>query len=138
MSSDKTNEPINLVEANEVEHKLLGNVTELMERKDDSLDAATLSRLHKARSAALERKSGMQWNWMPFGGALTAAALVTVVLQISPDSQEAKIADTLPQLVDAATANIDDFELLASAADLELLEELEFYMWLDSNEGVEV
>lgn len=137
MSDDKLNEPTELVDQNKVEHSLLRNTADLMERKDDSLDAVTLSQLHKARSAALERKSGTQWNWMPLGSAVAAAALVTVVLQINPDSQEPKIAETLPPLVDSAPANIDDFELLASAADLELLEELEFYMWLDSDEGVE-
>ncbi|MEM8501048.1 MAG: hypothetical protein AAF542_23750 [Pseudomonadota bacterium] len=137
MSDDKLNEPTEMVDKDSVEHNLLRKTADLLERKDDSLDAVILSRLNKARSAALERNGGRQLNWMQFGGTVAAAALVTVVLQINPDSQQDLTSETLPQLVDSEPANIDDFELLASAADLELLEELDFYMWLDSDEGVE-
>lgn len=138
MSDDKLNGPKDLTDVDQVERHLLDSTAELLRNNSDALDAATVSRLHKARSAALEQQSKLAWNWIPMGGAVTAAALVTVALQLGPEWRDATQTKPLHELVDTESANIDDFELLASAADLELLEELEFYMWLDSEESVGV
>ncbi|MFK7733953.1 MAG: hypothetical protein AB8B48_20190 [Pseudomonadales bacterium] len=137
MSDDLTNKAKAPAESDDAERELLARSADLMESKSETLDAATLSRLHSARSAALQQKRGPQWHWMPIGGAITAAVLVVAVLQVETDSSQSELVESLPQLVDSAPANVDDFELLASAADLELLEELEFYMWLESDQGVE-
>ncbi len=137
MSDDKLIESKDSFDLDSVETKLLRSTADLIESKSATLDGATSSKLHQARSAALEQAKNTQWNWMPLGGAVTAAALLTVILQVGPDWRNTLVTEPLPQLVDAEPANIDDLELLASAVDLELLEELEFYMWLDSNEGIE-
>lgn len=136
MSDDKLNELKDTAGTDEAERTLLRDSARLIESKSATLDAATLSHLHQARSAALQQKRDTQWNWMPLGGAVTAAALIAVVLQVGPDGHEPNTTVPLPQLAGSVPAEIDDFEMLASAADIELLEDLEFYMWLDSDEGV--
>jgi hypothetical protein len=90
----------------------------------DGLDAATLSRLNRGRQAALaELKSpGRQWlRWMPATGV--AAAVVLVMMTFRG-----------PGEIDVINAPATDFELLLSEENIEMLEDLEFYSWLDSQE----
>ena len=96
------------------------------------LDAATASRLNRARQQALDvglrQRQGRAW-WLPFALATATAVLLALTVTLrSPDS--ALQAPTL-----AAPAVADDFELLAGGEDLEMIEDLEFYAWLDQVEG---
>lgn len=89
----------------------------------DRLDAAALSRLNQGRHAALERlaneKSKAAWmRWAPAGGVATAA-LVTMIVMRGPE------IENMP--VEA----VSDFEILLQDESLEMLEDLEFYSWLD-------
>lgn len=94
---------------------------------DDSVaatDGSTRSRLTQARHRALaelERPAlrGWRMRWLP-AGAVVAAALVALVLVRFPDGDIG---------LEAAAAT--DLEILLDAEDLELIEELEFYAWLD-------
>jgi hypothetical protein len=72
----------------------------------DAIDAATRSRLTQARFPA---------------GAAAAALVVTLALW-----QTTTV--TTPEL---AVAAVDDLEILLGEEDLEMLEELEFYAWLE-------
>lgn len=89
------------------------------------IDGNTLSRLTQARHAAvaqLGKPAIWRSAWMP-AGALAAAAVLAVVLWM-PASQ----GPATPALL-AVTAT-DDFELLATSDDLDLLDEdIEFYAW---------
>jgi hypothetical protein len=93
---------------------------------DDSverLDAAALSRLNQGRHAALEQmasgSSKAAWmRWAPAGG-VAAAALVTMIVMRGPE------IENLPVEV------VSDFEFLLQDESLEMLEDLEFYSWLD-------
>ncbi len=95
---------------------------------DDSverLDAATLSRLNKGRHQALAelqqtRPVGQWVRWMPATG-VAAAALVTVVML-----QGRGVEGPEPP-----AATVTDFEILLGEDSLEMLEELEFYSWID-------
>lgn len=96
----------------------------------DALDGRTLSRLNRSRQAALAelapRRRATRWaRWLPATGVV-AAALVTVMVLRGPDAGDRD--DT------AVTAS--DFELLLDERmdeqSLEMLEELEFYSWLDT------
>ena len=88
-------------------------------------DGATRSRLNQARNRAMAEldapRPGWAGAWLP-AGAATAAGLVLLVLMLGrlPDSDTA-LAPTV------AT----DLEILLETDDLELIEELEFYAWLD-------
>ena len=95
---------------------------------DDSverLDAKTLSRLNQGRQQALEEiretRNGGGWvRWVPAGG-LAAAAVVAVVFW-----QGATVERGTPP---AGTAT--DFEIILGEDSLDMLEDLEFYSWMD-------
>ncbi len=96
---------------------------------DDSvgrLDAATLSKLNQGRQAALAEiasaSPSWRWSrWMPATG-MAAAALVAVVVLRGP-------APVDP--LDGTNSTVTDFEILMSDAALDMIEELEFYTWID-------
>ena len=96
---------------------------------DDSverLDAATLSKLNQSRQRALEeldrgRVAGRWVRWAPATGVV-AAAIVAVVVMRGPDGVEPVVAP-----VNTAA----DFEILLGDDSLEMLEDLEFYAWID-------
>ena len=93
---------------------------------DDSverLDAGALSRLNQGRHAALERLASgntkaVWMRWAPAGG-VAAAALVTMIVMRGPE------IGSMPVEV------VSDFEILLQDESLEMLEDLEFYSWLD-------
>ncbi|MDJ0916179.1 MAG: hypothetical protein QNJ05_00345 [Woeseiaceae bacterium] len=95
---------------------------QLFDDSVDSLDAATLSRLNQARHAAVE-KSPRRWppllRWAPAGGLATAAAVALLLMQS-------------PALIETpGDASTVDMEILLSEDNLEMLEDLEFYDWID-------
>lgn len=93
----------------------------------EALDAATLSKLNRSRHAALAQlqRPGHRWSrWMPATGVAAAALIAVLVLQ-TPD----RVNDV------AATADVTDIEILLGEESIEMLEELEFYSWLDMVEA---
>jgi hypothetical protein len=97
---------------------------EAFDQSVDGLDAATLSRLNRGRHAALAEAGhpGRQWlRWMPATGVAAAVLLAVLTLQGPGD-------------VDVISAPATDLELLLSEESIEMLEELEFYSWLDTQE----
>lgn len=95
----------------------------LFDSSVERLDAAALSRLNQARNKALEsatnNRRGVHWlRWMPATG-VAAAALVTVMVMRGPNG------------VDPSPLTASDFEMLLEEESLELLEDLEFYSWLE-------
>ena len=96
---------------------------------DDSverLDAATLSRLNQGRQKAREevRSAGPagHWaRWVPAGGLAAAAVVAVVVWQGVPVEHSAP-----------AAGSAADFEIMLSEDSLDMLEDLEFYSWIDT------
>lgn len=90
----------------------------------EQLNVYTVQRLAQARAAALNgtRRQRRPRSWMlPAVGVAAAAVLVVAVtLQVMPRT-DAPVADI-------ATL---DLELLTSQDDLELYQDMEFYVWLD-------
>ncbi|MDX1605025.1 MAG: hypothetical protein R3202_02465 [Candidatus Competibacterales bacterium] len=87
----------------------------------ERLDAATRSRLTRARHAALSERGRPRRHWLAGGAAgVAAAAALAAVLWLQPAPE--------PDL-------IDDLEIVAGRADLEFYRELEFYAWLDGETG---
>ena len=98
----------------------------LFDESVDQLDAATLSQLNQGRHAALDvlqdsRPLGVWGRWVPATG-VAAAAIVTVMVMRGPD------------VVDVPTASVTDFEILLEGESLEMLENLEFYSWLEASD----
>ena len=96
---------------------------------DDSVahtDAATQSRLNRARQRAMaELNTGRRWSgtWLPAGAAAAlAVAVVTIMLGRMPDGGSD---------LESTVATDTDLQMLLTTDDLELIEELEFYAWLD-------
>jgi transcription initiation factor TFIIIB Brf1 subunit/transcription initiation factor TFIIB len=93
----------------------------------DALDAATLSKLNRGRHEALAQLEHPQhrWSrWMPATGAVAAVLVAVVVLQ-SPSA----IDDV------AAVTTVTDMEILLGEDSIEMLEDLEFYSWIDIAES---
>ena len=95
------------------------------ERSVDALDAATRSRLTRARVRALEaperrRFGGARWL-VPAGAAAAAAVAAWLVLVPRPVDPERPLQ----------AADFGDLELVLAEEDLELIEELDFYAWLE-------
>ena len=97
----------------------------------EGLDAATLSRLNRARQAALDaaaaRRHGWRWSLRVGGLALAASAALALVL----------VPGLLNPPAPPLPAASSDFALLSEDVEPALLEELEFYAWLDSQQDDE-
>jgi hypothetical protein len=103
---------------------------ELFEDSVGRLDARTRSRLNQARQQALnELKKGTTrryWLVAPLGG-LAAAVLIAVVMMTG--------RGTVAPSQDSASLPLDDFDIVADADSLELLQDVEFYSWLAEATG---
>lgn len=101
---------------------LLTSIRQELDRSCSALDGYTLSRLHRIRSTAIARRpSRLQAMLLPFGGLVTACALV-VTLSLNWNAaglQSAPAADSL-----------EDIEILAANEALDFYAEYEFYQWL--------
>ncbi len=99
---------------------LTGRARELFDESVERLDAATLSKLNQARHAALasSSRSATIWlRWLPATGLVAAAVIAVVMLQ-------GRAGIDMP-------GNAEDFEILLGQDDLEMIEELEFYSWIE-------
>jgi len=93
-----------------------------------SLDAATLSKLNQGRQAALAAAADAPrlWlRWVPAAGMATAV-LVAVLVVRGPEMADVPFAANPVQ---------SDFELLMGDDALEMIEELDFYSWIDIAEA---
>jgi hypothetical protein len=107
------------------ENELATKARALFDDSVERLDAATLSRLNQGRQQALqeirETGPGGQWaRWVPAGGVAAAAVVAVVMWQGTPVEHSAP---------EAGTAT--DFEIMMGEDSLEMLEDLEFYSWVD-------
>lgn len=97
------------------------SIRQQLDAQADGLDELTVAHLRAARRRALSvrRDAGRRW-WPAFGVATAAAALLALLLWQSPG------APPLPA---------EDWEITLSGDDLDLIEEYEFYEWLDTTQA---
>jgi hypothetical protein len=112
---------------NELDQAFRRRTKQLFDDSTARLDAATRSRLTRARHRALEELTPAARAWrfalLP-AGAVAGAALVAwlVVWQTPPPAAEAGLQ----------VATLSDLEILLGEEDLEMLdEEIDFYGWLE-------
>lgn len=120
----------------------------MLRESAEDLDAATASRLHSSRQAALDRMPGRETApvWRLPALATAALAVLAVALWVSPGagpggtgpggSRPGNTGPATPVVTSAA-----DIDLLLAGDSLEMLEDLEFYEWLDadlSDDGLRV
>ena len=100
----------------------------------DNLSAHIRSRLNQARQAALAELNdteGVRWDqWMPAGAAALAVVLAVMVWVSQPMEQ------SVP--VETPVAAMDDLDILLEGDDLEMLAELDFYLWLEDQPELEM
>lgn len=103
------------------EERIVDAAQQHWQKDEQELDANTLRALRGIRHRAIakhQRKSA--WTtWLPVSGAALATALVVAVVWWP---EQAEIAPDI---------HIADLDILAVDTDLELLEELDFYLWLE-------
>ena len=93
------------------------------------LDAETQSRLNRGRQAALAELNTARpvWGqWVPAAGVAAAAVVAVVMWTGNPIPEEAAVPSV-------AT----DMEILLTEDSLEMLEDLEFYSWIDLEENTD-
>jgi hypothetical protein len=115
---------------------------QLLRRSADELDAATLSRLNRARQSALaefdrqrRRPAWLVPGWQPALG-VAAVAMLAVALWVGRAPGPATPLPAVP--VEAARAvQAVDLEVILADENLELIEDLEFYDWLETDLAAE-
>jgi len=95
----------------------------LFDESVDNLDGETRSRLNRGRHEALAEldKGRPPWlQWAPAGGIAAAAVLGVILWAGNPPGDDL-----------AAPAMATDIEILLTEDSLEMLEDLEFYSWIE-------
>lgn len=112
------------------EEEFLRRVREGLDAGAGALDAATVMRLHRARAHAIEAAGGRARRvrgWVP---AAAAAGVVVLAVWIGWSGPMHRQTPT-----PAVAARIEASEVLASGANLDLYENLDFYAWLAHGPG---
>jgi hypothetical protein len=115
------------VPPNPAEEAFQARSKELFDESVERLDGRTRSKLTQARHAALEELRAGSPRWRGFrlpaaGLATLAVAAVLVVAWTGLDRSAAPLAGPLP---------LDDLDIVADSDNLEMLQDVEFYAWLE-------
>jgi hypothetical protein len=106
----------------EFEHK----ARTLFEDSVERLDASTRSKLTQARNRALDEvnvgRMRRRWIWAPVGGAALAAVVAAVMVAGGLRSGAEPGAGAMA---------LEDIDIVADSENLDMLEDVEFYQWLD-------
>lgn len=107
----------------------------LLDASAQNLDAATLSRLNRARHAALaqtRRRPALRW-WLPTG--LAGACMLALAFGVwQPRTSQHHVAAPATDANAIATFQTDDMEMVSGTDSLDLYQNLEFYAWLDAQQ----
>ena len=109
----------------------------LLDDSAQSLDAATASRLNRARQAALAQRAPRRraaWVLMPAGLAGACALLLAVGVWHGRRPQSAPLPAQPPAVAAGNTVNAADLDMIASGDDMEMMQDLDFYAWLDAQD----
>jgi len=105
----------------------LTQVRTILDQSADGLDAATLSRLNRARQAALARRATAQRWYLPAGLASACVLLLALFTWHAPAPQT-----ELPLAAKSAAGG--DIDLVSSDDSLDFYQDLEFYAWLEAQD----
>lgn len=102
------------------ENAFVEQIRRQLDSQAEQLDELTIARLRAARLRALASAPPQRRLWLPaIGGATLAAALLAVVLWQAP-----------PEL----PGPFEALDIVASSEELEMIEDLDFYDWLEATQ----
>ncbi len=119
----------------DIDAQLIEGIRHRLDEEVDSLDSATLLRLAQARRLALAAGPRPRWrrtirlstgpagDWLVPAGALASILATAVALTLM-----------VAEPGNGSARELDDVELLTAGEELELYENLEFYLWLQDRE----
>ena len=106
------------------EDELNTNIKQRLDKSVEEIDANTLSSIRQIRAKAMEKTENRKYpkqNSMLIGGLATACVFVlAVILLLNPETPVQQIP-------------VDELEMISSIDNLELIEDLEFYEWLEED-----
>ncbi len=106
--------------------KLTSAAKAALNEQTENLSSDTQQRLRLAREQALQRADKGLWahspSWKWLSGAGAGIALASVIAFM-----------IVPNLQSNSLSPLDDLELLTAEVDLDLVDDLEFYQWLDES-----
>jgi ferric-dicitrate binding protein FerR (iron transport regulator) len=103
----------------------------LLEASAQELDAATLSRLNRARQAALaQRRPRPARAWFLSAGLASACAMLVAVAVVWHAPESAHMKGGAAPTESAIGAG--DLDIVAAEDGLEFYQDLDFYAWLDA------
>ena len=94
-------------------------IRQQLDSSTDQLDELSVARLRAARIRALETTPRNNRSWLALATATAAVAVLAILLWQGPSG--------LP-------GPVDELDIIASGEDLELIEDLDFYDWLDATQ----
>ena len=100
------------------DEKLVENIRRQLEQHADNLDELSAARLAAARRHALAQSVPRRHGWLALSGVGAAAALLLAVLVVHQGAR--------PD---------GDWDILTSTEDMDLIEELDFYAWLEATQS---
>jgi hypothetical protein len=88
-----------------------------LDRHADAVDEFTAARLGAARKRALQQHDRVPHRWLPIAGLAAAATVLAVLVLMQPAHQEDP-----------------GWELWVAQDDIDVIEELDFYAWLEATQ----
>ena len=105
------------------EDKLQQHIRQTLDDSVEQLDAGTLSAIRQCRARAVDAATEKPSHWFGLtAGAVATACVLLVAIMLVNHTPE-----PLPEVP------VADIDMIASAEDLEILQALEFYEWLEEN-----
>lgn len=106
------------------DRQLTARARDMLDQRLEELDEETIGRLRAARRKALRGLSPRRPRWIVMGGWAAAAASFLLVVALWNTSNR----------VLEAPGIFEDLELLSTREDMEFIEDLDFYLWLDDEQ----
>jgi hypothetical protein len=121
------------------EEDLTRDAQRLLRQSADDLPAATRSRLNQARQKALAefdrrggQPAGLGVGWKPVAMTAVVALLVVAVWLGRMSDRQAPAPEVAATATPATAEGALELELMLADENLEMIEDLEFYDWLDA------
>lgn len=108
-----------------------------LEREANELDAVTRSKLSAARHRATANVPGRHAISKPWALGASLASIALLVLVVLPNLAPLSTPPSDQPQLTAATAVLEDLNILAASDSVEFYQSVDFLLWLENNAGSE-